>query len=308
MTNTDSGTDIQNQSTSSNYNHKAVEEKWREVWKKKPMFQGVGRDPQLTSENKKYLLFAFAYPSGTGLHVGHMEPYVALDILVRYNRMIGNKAFYPVGWDSFGLPAENFAIKTKTHPKETTKAAIDNFRAQLIKNGVSKDWDSELATHHPGYYKWTQWIFLKLYEMGLAYKAEAPVNWCPSCQTVLANEQVVDGHCERCDNDVEQKMMNQWFFKITEYAEELISGLDQVDWPEPTKQQQLNWIGKKEGIDITYKIEDSNETITRFSTCADTKFGATFLALAPENEGEQRLLVEYAEVTAYAEGAKKKID
>jgi len=230
-----------------------------------------------------YLLYAFAYPSGSGLHVGHVEPLTALDILARYYRSIGKKVFFPVGWDAFGLPAENYAIKTGIPPVKTTKDAIDTFSRQIKRIGVSYDWEAEIATCHPGYYKWTQWLFLQLYKKKLAYKKSAPVNWCPSCQTVLANEQVVEGTCERCSTEVIQKNMEQWFFKITQYMDELISGLDAVDWPKATKQQQLNWIGKSEGAEITFQISNSETLIPVFTTAHDTIYGATFLVLAPEH-------------------------
>lgn len=269
------------------YDHKQVEEKWQQIWEDNGLFQGVAADPDANSGadpgDLLYLLFAFAYPSGSGLHVGHVESKTALDILARYNRMNGKKVFFPVGWDAFGLPAENYAIKSGVPPAETTRQAIDTFRRQIKRVGISYDWQTEIATSHPGYYQWTQWIFLQLFKKGLAYQKEAPVNWCPSCQTVLANEQVVDGHCERCDTEVIQKEMKQWFFKITDYKDELISGLDQVDWPEPTKAQQLNWIGKKSGLNIKYPVEGTDQEITCFTTRPDTNFGATFIVLAPEH-------------------------
>src|SRR3990167_7139981 len=234
------------------YNHKEIETKWKKSWEKQGLFQRtyVNRN----SKKKSYMLFAFAYPSGEGLHVGHVESKTALDILARYKRMKGEDVFFPVGWDAFGLPAENYAVKTGVPPVETTRNAIKVFKRQIKDLAISYDWDTEIATCHPEYYKWTQWIFLKMYEKGLAYKRMAPVNWCPSCQTVLANEQVVDGKCERCGAEVTQKDMEQWFYKITQYKDELISGLETVDWPEYTKQKQLNWIGKKTGINIHYGV------------------------------------------------------
>lgn len=265
------------------YQPQQFEDSWTKTWEKEKLFQDVANDPAVSAENKKYLLYAFAYPSGSGLHVGHVEPVTALDILARFYRATGKKVFFPVGWDAFGLPAENYAIKTGIPPVKTTKDAIATFSGQIKRIGVSYDWATELATCHPGYYKWTQWLFLQFYKKGLAYKKEAPVNWCPSCQTVLANEQVVEGKCERCGTEVIQKNMNQWFFKITDYKDELISGLDLVDWPNATKQQQLNWIGKKEGINIHYKIEGTTEEVVCFTTRPDTNFGATFIVLAPEH-------------------------
>ena len=283
------------------YDHQQIEEKWLKIFSSKFSSPGMERTPgaaQQTGEvrlkeknrEKMYLLFAFAYPSGSGLHVGHVESKTALDILARFNRMNGKDVFFPVGWDAFGLPAENYAIKTGVHPRETTKEAIKTFKRQIKRLGISYDWDHEIATSHPGYYKWTQWLFLELYKKGLAYQAMGSVNWCPSCQTVLANEQVVDGKCERCGTQVIQKQMKQWYFKITDYAEELISGLDQVDWPSATKQQQLAWIGKKTGININYKIQIPNsklsktQFITCFTTRPDTNFGATFIVLGPEHQ------------------------
>ena len=228
------------------YEHVKIEEKWLKKWQSMPKVEGKAAE-------KLYLLFAFAYPSGSGLHVGHVESNTALDILARYHRMQGKHVFFPVGWDAFGLPAENYAIKTGVPPVKTTNQAIHTFRGQLKRLGISYDWENEIATCHPEYYKWTQWLFLQLYNKGLAYKVPGKVNWCPSCVTVLANEQVVNGECERCGTEVIQKDLEQWFFKITEYKDELISGLEQVDWPEPTKkQQQLNWIGKKEGAKIQF--------------------------------------------------------
>lgn len=267
------------------YDHIKVEEKWQQIWEDNALFQGVANSSSVGSkpEDLLYLLFAFAYPSGSGLHVGHVESKTALDIVARYNRMNGKKVFFPVGWDAFGLPAENYAIKSGVPPAETTRQAIDTFRRQIKRVGISYDWKTEIATSHPGYYQWTQWIFLQLFKKGLAYQKQAPVNWCPSCQTVLANEQVVEGKCERCGTKVIQKEMKQWFFRITDYKDELISGLDQVDWPEATKAQQLNWIGKKSGLNIKYPIDGLDQEIICFTTRPDTNFGATFVVLAPEH-------------------------
>lgn len=270
------------------YDHIAIEEKWMTSWEDQQLFQGT--EKQSVTGDKEYLLFAFAYPSGAGLHVGHVESKTALDILARFKRMNGKQVFFPVGWDAFGLPAENYAIKTGVPPVETTKNAIKTFRRQLKRIGISYDWQNEIATSHPEYYKWTQWIFLQLFNKGLAYQATAPVNWCPSCQTVLANEQVVSGSCERCGSTVIQKEMKQWFFKITEYKDELISGLDQVDWPEPTKQQQINWIGRSQGVNVTFKFAQSDVELTCFTTRVDTIFGVSFLVISPEKFEELGLL------------------
>ncbi|PIR43883.1 leucine--tRNA ligase [candidate division WWE3 bacterium CG10_big_fil_rev_8_21_14_0_10_32_10] len=257
---------------------------WVDVWENEKVFQNtLSNVESYTPDNKKYLLFAFAYPSGATFHVGHVEPQTALDILARFYRMSGYNIFFPVGWDAFGLPAENYAIKTGIPPKQTTKNSIEEFKRQDKRIAFSYDWSTEIATSNPDYYKWTQWIFLQLYKKGLAYKKLAPANWCPSCQTVLANEQVISGKCERCGTDVIQKELNQWFFKITKYVEELLSGLNSVDWPKPTKQQQINWIGKKEGINITYMLDGEEGTVTCFTTRPDTNFGASFIVIAPEH-------------------------
>lgn len=294
------------------YDPKTIEEKWQKFWEEKELFQGSA-EPSDKDKEKMFLLFAFAYPSGAGLHVGHVESKTALDILARYYRMNGKNVFFPVGWDAFGLPAENYAIKTGVPPAITTKNAIDTFRRQIKRLAISYDWKTEIATCHPEYYKWTQWIFLELYKKGLAYQAMGAVNWCPSCQTVLANEQVVNGHCERCGTEVIQKQMKQWFFKITEYKDELISGLDQVDWPEPTKQQQLNWIGKSSGVKVNFQIKDSEQILSCFTTRIDTIFGVTFLVISPEKFKEFGLekVVDTAHskaVTAYLEKAAKKTE
>jgi len=268
------------------YDHKKIEAKWQKYWEENKLFKA---DNQNTTKPKYYALDMFPYPSGVGLHVGHPEGYTATDIISRYKRMKGYNVLHPMGWDAFGLPAENYAIKMGTPPEETTRKNIETFTRQIKSLGFSYDWDREINTSSPEYYKWTQWFFLFLYKNGLAYKKNAPVNWCNSCQTVLANEQVVNGACERCQSEVEQKNMNQWFFKITDFIEDngetsgLISGLDKIDWPESTKISQRNWIGKKEGIDIDYQIEGTDKKITVFTTRPDTNFGATFVVLAPEH-------------------------
>jgi leucyl-tRNA synthetase len=266
------------------FNQNKIEEKWLQIWEDNGLFQQTEHGLDSEVQDKMYLLFAFAYPSGSGLHVGHVESKTALDILARYYRMLGKQVFFPVGWDAFGLPAENYAIKTGVHPKVTTKDSIDTFRRQIKRIGISYDWANEIATNHPGYYKWTQWLFIQLYKQGLAYQKNGMVNWCPQDQTVLANEQVVEGRCERCDSQVVQKELKQWYFKISEYQDELISGLDQVDWPSATKAQQLNWIGKKSGVEIKYQVDGSDQEISCFTTRPDTNFGATFIVLAPEHE------------------------
>ncbi|MEO8581636.1 MAG: leucine--tRNA ligase [Patescibacteria group bacterium] len=303
------------------YDHKTIEEKWMKSWEEQQLFQDeVHKNPQQSgssgsarsarddsadlktvsaeskpTKEKMYLLFAFAYPSGAGLHVGHVESKTALDILARYHRMNGKQVFFPVGWDAFGLPAENYAVKTGVHPAITTKNAIDTFRGQIKRIGISYDWANELATNHPEYYKWTQWIFLQLHKKGLAYRGDGMVNWCPSCQTVLANEQVVNGHCERCGSEVIQKQMEQWFFKITEYKDELISGLDEVDWPHATKLQQLNWIGKSKGLAIDFMMQGSETKLTVWTKFWETVFGTTFVVIAPEQFRDMNLMDQVAE-------------
>ncbi len=295
------------------FDHQQTEPKWQQIWEEMRLFQQTERQEVA---DPLYILFAFAYPSGSGLHVGHVESKTALDILARYYRMKGKDVFFPVGWDAFGLPAENYAIKTGIHPAETTKAAIDTFRRQIKRLGVSYDWENELATSHPEYYRWTQWIFLELLKNGLAYQGVGMVNWCPGCQTVLANEQVVDGLCERCDSEVVQKEMKQWYFKITEYRDELISGLEEVDWPEATRQQQLNWIGKKKGAVVNFAIPGAGLEIDCFTTRVDTVYGATFVVVSPEKYKEMGLaglIAETAphkaeEVSAYIDKAFKKTE
>ncbi len=267
-----------------NYDHNEIEQKWIKFWEKNKFFYDqLKKNKDVNKENKKYLLFAFAYPSGSGLHVGHVESKTALDILARFYRMNAKKVFFPVGWDAFGLPAENYAIKTGVHPAITTYNAINTFKKQIKRLGISYDWENEAATSDPEFYKWTQWIFLQLYKHGFAYKKKGKVNWCPSCKTVLANEQVIDGKCERCDSQVIQKDLTQWFFKITEYSDELLEGLKYVDWPSATKQHQKNWIGKKYGVEIDYKVDGLDKTITCFTTYPHTMFGSSFIVLAPEH-------------------------
>jgi len=267
-------------STNNKYQPGTFEPKWIAKWEEDRAYA----TPALSKgEVKEYVLDMYPYPSGSGLHVGHVEGYTATDIYCRYMRMKGKKILHPIGFDSFGLPAENYAVKTGTHPKITTEEAIATFTGQMKALGLSYDWDLVLAAHRPDYYKWTQWLFLLLYKRGLAYRKKQAVNWCDGCQTVLANEQVVDGKCERCDTVVVQKDMEQWFLKITDYAERLLQDLDALDWPESTKAGQRNWIGKSEGAIIEFKVESSEFKVEVFSTAHDTIFGATFLVLAPEH-------------------------
>jgi leucyl-tRNA synthetase len=299
------------------YDHSAVEEKWQAFWESQQLFQQSEHRGEPV-KNPLYLLFAFAYPSGSGLHVGHVESKTALDIMARYYRMNGRDVFFPVGWDAFGLPAENYAVKTGIPPAKTTKDAITTFRRQIKRLGISYDWANELATNHPEYYRWTQWLFIQLYNKGLAYQGTGMVNWCPSCQTVLANEQVVEGACERCGAEVTQKNMRQWFFKITEYRDELISGLDEVDWPVATKQQQLNWIGKSEGAFVSFDLttssgKPSDSQIKCFTTRIDTIFGVTFVVISPEKFeamglAQQLSAEKRSEVDEYIQKAHKKTE
>ena len=256
-----------------------IEKKWQKFWIENKTFK--------TKENfnkpKYYVLDMFPYPSGAGLHVGHPEGYTATDIIARYKRLNGFSVLHPMGWDAFGLPAEQYAIETGTHPKVTTEKNIKRFREQLQAIGFSYDWDREVNTTDPDYYKWTQWIFLQLYKKGLAYLADVPVNWCPALGTVLANEEVIDGKSERGGHPVYRRPMRQWMLKITEYAERLLKDLEDLDWPESTKEMQHNWIGKSEGAEVDFKIENSSEVIRVFTTRPDTLFGATYMVMSPEH-------------------------
>lgn len=262
------------------YDHKSIEKKWQDRWLKEKTF---ATDTSDFSKPKYYVLDMFPYPSGNGLHVGHPEGYTATDIIARKKRMDGYNVLHPMGFDSFGLPAEQYAIQTGNHPSEFTKKNIDHFRDQIQALGFSYDWDREIATSDPDYYKWTQWIFLQLYEEGLAYIDEIPVNWCPELKCVLANEEVIDGKSERGGYPVVRKPMRQWVLKITEYAERLLKDLDDVDWPESTKEMQRNWIGKSNGANVVFGIDGHDREFTVFTTRCDTLFGATYCVLAPEH-------------------------
>ncbi len=290
------------------YNHNDVEKKWREVWAKKDLY---ATDEDFKKE-KCYVLDMYPYPSGEGLHVGHIENYTATDIYSRFKRMNGFNVLHPIGWDAFGLPAENYAIKTGVHPKETTAKAIKNFTEQIKSTGISYDWSREIGTHTPEYYRWTQWFFLLLYKNGLAYKKEAKVNWDPVDQTVLANEQVLaDGTAERSGAKVEKREMAQWFFKITDYADALVDDLDSIDWPESTVTNQRNWIGRSSGAEIDFKIKDSGLDISVFTTRPDTLFGTTYIVLAPEHELVEKLkssIENWQEVEKYIKEAENKTD
>ena len=267
-----------------------IENKWQKKWKESKLYTF---DPKSEKE-KLYCLEMFSYPSGAKLHLGHWYNFGVADTWARYKRMEGYNVFHPMGFDAFGLPAENYAIKTGVHPRISTEKNIETMEGQLARIGGSWDWDYEVVTCRKEYYKWTEWMFLQLYKHGLAYKKEAPVNWCPSCHTVLANEQVLQGLCDRCGSAVIRKKMSQWFFKITAYAEELLADLETLDWPEKTKILQRNWIGKSSGAIVDFKVSNTNETFTVFTTRADTLFGATYCVLAPEHE-----LVD--KITTYAQ-------
>ena len=261
------------------YIPKKIESKWQKVWAEKEVF----KTPQYSEKPKFYNLVMFPYPSGT-LHVGHVKNYVIGDIVARYKRMKGYNVLHPFGYDAFGLPAENAEIKNKIHPEKWTFKNIETIRGQIKKIGISYDWSREIATCKEDYYKWTQWLFVKMYEKGLAYKKKAAVNWCPNCKTVLANEQVVDGKCERCGTEVTIKHLEQWYFKITDYAERLLNDLDKLEgWPENVKTMQKNWIGKSTGAEIDFKIEGLDTKIRVFTTRPDTIWGVTFMAIAPES-------------------------
>jgi leucyl-tRNA synthetase len=267
------------------YDHHAVEKKWQKFWKDHEIFSAK----DFSKKPKWYTLVEFPYPSGSGLHVGHVRSYTALDTVSRKKRMDGYNVLYPVGWDAFGLPTENYALKTKIHPRQATDQNIKTFRRQLQSLGLSYDWNREIDTTDPNYYKWTQWIFLKLLEKGLAYKKKMPINWCTSCKTGLANEEVVNGVCERCGGEVEKREKEQWMLAITKYADRLIDDLDTVDFLEKIKAQQINWIGRSEGAEIEFQLEHSKETITVFTTRPDTLFGATYFVIAPEHPLVQKI-------------------
>ena len=288
------------------YNHLQVEKKWQKYWDTKKSF--VVKDSVKGKENM-YVLDMFPYPSGAGLHVGHPEGYTATDILSRYYRAKGFNVLHPMGWDAFGLPAENYAIKVGIHPEISTKKNIKRFTEQIKSLGFSYDWSRELSTCDPEYYKWTQWIFLQLYKKGLAYKKEANVNWCPTDHTVLANEQVVNGKCDRCGSEVVQKQLAQWFFKITDYAERLLKDVENLDWPDPIKHMQKNWIGKSEGVTYTQKVKELDITLTAYDSVPQTFMAQTFAVIAPEHPMLSRL-VEGTEhekaVLKFADKIKKK--
>jgi leucyl-tRNA synthetase len=270
------------------YDFKKIEKKWQTFWEKNSIFKAE----DFSKKKKFYCLVEFPYPSGDGLHVGHPRSYTALDIVARKRRMQGENVLFPMGFDSFGLPAENYAIKTGVHPSIITKKNMEKFVAQLKSLGFSFDWDRAFSTTDPEYYRWTQWIFLKFYEKGLAYKAKMPINWCLSCKTGLANEEIVDGCCERCGGDVEKREIEQWMLKITAYAEKLIEGLNGIDFLEKIKTQQINWIGRSEGAELDFEIDGMNEKIRVYTTRPDTLFGATYMVLSPEHRLVPKITAE----------------
>lgn len=292
---------------SEKYQPSLIEQKWQVKWDE----LGVFKTPENSAgQPKKYILDMFPYPSGAGLHVGHPKGYIGTDVQARYWRARGYQVLHPMGWDAFGLPAENYAIKTGVHPADSTATNIANYRQQLKAIGLSYDWSREISTCDPEYYRWTQWLFGVLYQQNLAYRQKAKVNWCPGCQTVLANEQVIDGRCERSGDLVEQKDLEQWFFKITAYAEELLSDLDQLDWPESIKQMQRNWIGKSEGALLDFVVQGQTEKITVFTTRPDTLMGVTYLVLAPEHDLVSKITTaeKKIEVEKYIQATKLKTE
>ena len=288
------------------YNHRVIERKWQKYWDENKTFKTLDDH----TKEKFYALDMFPYPSGAGLHVGHPEGYTATDILSRYKRANGYNVLHPMGWDAFGLPAEQYALDTGNDPREFTKQNIDTFRRQIKELGFSYDWDREVNTTDPNYYKWTQWIFKKLYEKGLAYVDEVPVNWCPALGTVLSNEEVIDGKSERGGHPVERRPMRQWVLKITDYAEKLLADLDILDWPESLKAMQRNWIGKSVGAEIDFKIEGTDKAFTVFTTRADTVFGVSYCVLAPEHKLVEEIVTEdqKAAVEEYLDIVKRKSD
>ena len=288
-----------------NYNPQEIEKKWQKYWEEEDFY----RAEDFSKKPKKYILIEFPYPSGEGLHVGHVRSYSALDAVARKKRMEGFNVLFPIGWDAFGLPTENYAIKTGIHPRIATEKNIANYKRQLKNLGLSFDWSREINTTSPQYYKWTQWIFLKLFEKGLAYQAEIPINWCPSCKIGLANEEVVSGSCERCGAQTEKKVLKQWMLKITAYADRLIDDLKEVDYPERVKAQQIHWIGKSYGTEVGFKVKDSKEKIKVFTTRADTLFGTTAVVLAPEHflvSAFKPRISNLKEVENYLKQSKKK--
>ena len=289
------------------YNPKIIEKKWQNIWEEKGTF--FASDDK--TKDKSYLLIEFPYPSGKGLHVGHPRPYTALDIVARKRRLEGFNVLYPIGWDAFGLPTENYAIKNKIHPREVTKTNVAKFKSQLQSLGFSFDWSREINTTDKEYYKWTQWIFIQLFKKGLAYKKEFPINWCPSCKVGLANEEVINGNCERCGGAVHKKVKNQWMLKITEYADRLIDDLDDLDYIERVKTQQKNWIGRSYGMELDFQIKGRDKSLKVYTTRPDTLYGATYMVIAPEHqliESFKESITNYDQLIKYKEEAALKSD
>jgi len=293
----------------SEYDFRRIEPKWQKYWEEHETFK-VTEDPSVPEKKRQYVLDMFPYPSSAGLHVGHPEGYTATDIYCRYLRMNGYHVLHPMGFDSFGLPAENYAIKTGTHPRISTEKNIERFESQIKALGFSYDWSRKISTHDPEYYKWTQWIFLKLWEKDLAYEDEVPINWCPSCKTGLANEEVKDGECERCHSQVTRRDLRQWILRITVYAEALLQDLEKLDWPESLKLMQRNWIGRSEGANTVFKLAGSEGEIEVYTTRPDTLFGATYMVLAPEHSLVHKITTpeQKNEVETYISQARAKSD
>ena len=289
------------------YNHREVEGKWQKVWDDEKAF----KTSDDYSKPKYYALVEFPYPSGQGLHVGHPRPYTALDIVARKRRMQGYNVLYPMGWDAFGLPTENYAIQNHIHPRVVTENNVKRFKGQLHALGYSFDWEREINTTDVNYYKWTQWIFLKLFHAGLAYKSEMPINWCTSCKVGLANEEVVNGVCERCGSEVVRRVKSQWMLKITDYADKLIQGLDTVDYVERVKVSQKNWIGKSTGAEVDFILKGKEDKLTVYTTRPDTLFGVTYMVMSPEHPFIDKYKDEiknWEDVVAYREMAARKSD
>jgi len=291
------------------YDFKTIEAKWRSIWEKENTFR-VTEDPAFPEEKRLYILDMFPYPSGSGLHVGHPEGYTATDIYTRFKKMNGFNVLHPMGYDAFGLPAENYAIKTGTHPAETTFKNIELFGRQIRAFGFSYDWDREFASCTPDYYKWTQWIFLQLFKKGLAYESDMPINWCPQCKTGLANEEVKEGRCDRCETEITRKRIRQWVLKITDYAERLLKDLDLLDWSDAIKAMQANWIGKSHGANVDFGVDGHDDKIKVYTTRPDTLFGATYMVLAPEHPLVPRITTtDYKDaVIQYQKAAARKSD
>ncbi len=294
------------------YQPHVIEAKWQTFWQEHQTFRSNNPPFQGDSPKKAYVLDMFPYPSGTGLHVGHPKGYIATDVYSRYLRANGYNVLHPMGWDAFGLPAENYAIKTGTHPKTTTEQNVAVFKKQIISLGLSYDWDREIDTTDPHYYRWTQWIFLELFKRGLAFEQDLPINYCPSCKTGLANEEVLsDNSCDRCGTTVERKRIRQWVLKITDYAERLLNDLDTLDWPEGIKEMQRNWIGKSEGVEFRLQKHDEKEqSLSVYTTRIDTVYGMTYVVVAPDYVGIEKWITndQQSFCDAYIQEAKSKSD